>query len=44
MQEVFSDDFLLFGEAGLQPGLLHRNSLGVLTHQTLELLVHTKSQ
>lgn len=37
--ELCSVDFSLFGEAGLQPGLLHRDRLGVLTRQVLELLV-----
>lgn len=41
MLEVCSVDLLLSGEAGLQPGRLHRNSLLVPTHQILKLLVHT---
>lgn len=40
MQELGSVDFSLFGEAALQPGLLHRNSRWVPTPQILELLVH----
>lgn len=42
MYEVCSVDFALFGEAGLEPGLLHWDRLGVLTQQILELLVHTQ--
>lgn len=41
MCELSSVDFLLFGEAGLQPGLLHGHSLCELAHEILEILIHT---
>lgn len=44
MCEVFGVDSALFREAGLEPGLLHRDGLGVLTQQVLELLVHTSTE
>lgn len=41
MYELSGVDFLLFGEAGLQPGFLHGDRLCELTHEILEILVHT---
>lgn len=44
MYELSSVDFLLFGEAGLQPGLLQGDSLCVLAHEIPEILIHTNTE